>query len=112
MNVSQQLIQLIETTLGDNKAQDVQSLDVSKLTNITDAMIICTATSSRHASSLADKVVRACKNEGYKAYSSHADQDSSWILIDFSDVVVHVMLNESRELYSLEKLWSFTEDAR
>ena len=103
---------LIHTTLDDNKALDITTLDVSHLTDMTDHMIICTATSNRHAKTLADKVCRACKAAEKRPYSISGEDEAHWILIDFSDTVVHIMLEETREFYSLEKLWAFTESSR
>ena len=107
-----ELVELVLFTLEDNKAQDIKTLDVKHLTTITDCMIICTATSTRHAITLGDKVLRACKNAGVKPYGTEGQDQGEWVLLDLSDVVVHVMLAATRELYSLEKLWNMTEASR
>ena len=76
-------------------------------------MIICTATSTRHANSIAEKLVRTMITVGVKPFNRIEDQsDSGWILVDFLDTVVHIMLKETREFYSLEKLWTVTESKR
>lgn len=109
----EELTGMLVNALNDLKAKDIKVLDVSPLTNVTDKMIICTATSSRHAASLADKLVTAMKRMGVRPFNSIEDQtDTGWILVDLLSVVVHVMLSETREYYSLEKLWTVTEDSR
>jgi len=107
-----ELTQLVTTTLEDNKAQDVAELDVTSLTDAMDAMIVCTATSTRHAKSLATKVIQASKQSGVKPFGIEGEQFGEWVLIDLSDVIVHIMLKEQRELYQIEKLWMATENIR
>ena len=106
------LTQLIIDTLEDNKAQDIKALDVSHLTTVTDNIIICTATSTRHGLALADKVAQAAKAHGVRPYGTEGEQPGDWVLIDFIDAVVHIMLAETRDFYSLEKLWAITETQR
>ena len=107
-----QLKQLVNTALEDNKAIDITELDVSTLTSSMDVMIVCTATSSRHAKSLAQKVTDASKAAGVRPFGVEGDDQGEWILIDLSDVIVHIMLKDQREFYNLEKLWAATEKAR
>lgn len=107
------LTTLVTETLSAHKAQDVKILNVSSLTDVMDTMIICTATSSRHAASVADKLIIAVKKAGVRPFNSVEDQtETGWILVDLLDIVIHIMLKETREFYSLEKLWTVTESAR
>ncbi len=107
-----ELNKLIIDVLEDNKAADITTIDVNKLTGMTDQLIICTATSTRHALALANHVVVASKRNGLKPYGVEGDNVGDWVLIDLQDIVVHIMLAETREFYSLEKLWTVTETAR
>ena len=109
---SKELLQLITQTLEDNKAMDIAELDVTALTNAMDSMIICTATSNRHAKALAQKVIEAVKQAGVRPFGVEGEPYGEWILIDLSDVVVHIMLKEQRDFYHLEKLWAVTEQSR
>ena len=104
---------VIANTLDDAKAQNITQLDVTHLTNIADTMFICTATSTRHAQSLARKVKETVLEQcELKALNAAEPGAQEWILIDFGDSLVHIMQEESRELYALEKLWSVAEEAR
>jgi ribosome-associated protein len=103
------LLQLVMTTLESHKAVNITELDVRELTDIMDYMIVCSATSSRHAKTLADKLREATLAQGIRFYGIEGEEQGEWILIDLIDVVVHIMLPETREFYSLEKLWSVTK---
>lgn len=111
MNTTE-LLALVTNTLDDNKAIDITEIDVTPFTDTIDAMIVCTATSTRHAKSLASKVVDDSKTAGIRPYGVEGEDYGEWILIDLSDIVVHIMLAEQREFYNIEKLWSATKETR
>lgn len=104
MNI-EDLKSLIIKALEDLKGKDIATLDVKKLTTLTDAMIICSGTSNRHVQALAQNVVTEAKKLGYKVLGVEGTQEGEWILIDLGDVIVHVMQVATREFYNLEKLW-------
>lgn len=112
MSNSAELETIVYEALDSNKALDIIKMDVSKMTSVIDTMFICTATSSRHSKTLADKVIAAAKKAGFTALSVQGEELGEWVLVDLLDVVVHIMLAESREFYSLEKLWSAALDSR
>lgn len=92
--------------LEDLKAKDIVTLDVRGLTGVTDYMVICSGTSSRHVKSLANNVAVEVKKHGQRAQGIEGGQAADWVLVDFGDVVVHVMSPEARDFYDLERLWS------
>lgn len=98
------LKKIIMDALEDIKAQQIKIMHVGKLTSITDVMIVCHGTSSRHIKSIADKVVEKSKHAGFQPLSVQGSQD--WVIVDFGDIVLHVMTQESRSFYRLEDLWS------
>ena len=90
------------------KALDIKVLDVRGLTDIADTMIIASGTSDRHLRAVAQRVVEKAKAAGMRPHGVEGQQDSDWVLIDLSDVIVHVMLPRVRDFYGLEKLWDMT----
>ena len=92
--------------IDDLKGQDIIALDVQGKSSITDCMIICTGTSSRHVMSIADHVVQSSRAAGMLPLGVEGENAADWIVVDLGDVIVHVMQEESRRLYELEKLWS------
>ena len=97
---------LVNNTLEDRKARDVVTLAVADITVITDFMIIATGTSSRHVKALVDNVVTEVKSAGMRARGIEGRESHEWVLVDLGDVLVHVMQDDTREFYDLERLWS------
>lgn len=92
--------------IDDLKGQDIVAIDVHGKSSITDCMVICTGTSTRHVMSIADHVVQESRAAGMLPLGVEGEAAADWIVVDLGDVMVHVMQEESRRLYELEKLWS------
>ncbi|TDJ19961.1 MAG: ribosome silencing factor [Gammaproteobacteria bacterium] len=106
---SDRLRQLAVDALEDLKAVDILELDVRKLSNFTDYMIIASGRSARQVAALADNVVMKAKQSGEAPLGVEGMRAGEWVLVDLGDVVVHVMQPDVREFYQLEKLWSSRE---
>lgn len=104
-----ELAKLVTDTLNEHKALQINNLNVTMLTDIADHIIICSAVSRRHASTLADKVIHRVKKNGMRPLGVEGEAEAEWILIDFFDIIVHIMLPKMRDFYRLEKLWSMME---
>ncbi len=101
-----ELLEFIIDKLEDSKAQDIITIDVRGQSSVTDYMLICTGTSSRHLASVADNLVTDCRQAGLMPFGVEGQGVSDWIVVDLGEVIVHVMQEESRRMYELEKLWS------
>ncbi len=91
--------------MDDAKAMDIQVIDVSSITTITDKMIIASGRSEKQVKSLAEKVVVCAKEQGVKPIGVEGEQ-GDWVLVDLGDVIAHLMHPTTRAYYQLEKLWS------
>lgn len=107
-----ELTKLIHHILNDNKAIDIKEIDVTKISNICDKLVVCTASSTRHASALAEKLTRAARKQNIKPLGIEGQAQSEWILVDFNDIIVHIMLSGTRDFYDLETLWTTVADNR
>ncbi len=101
-----ELLQLALAKIDDMKARDIITLDMVGKTGETDFMVVCTGTSTRHTKSIAWYVISELKKLGVHVLGVEGERHGDWVLIDLGDVVVHVMLEEYRQHYQLEKLWA------
>ncbi len=99
------LKELVVTALEDIKGVNIVTLDVRQLTDVMDYLVIASGTSNRHVKSLADHVAMEAKKEGVRPLGVEGENPGEWVLVDFGDVVVHVMLPATRDFYDLERLW-------
>lgn len=106
----QSCLAVVYEALTDVKAKDILQFDVTKITNVADAIVIASGTSTRHIKALADNVAEEARKAGFRPIGVEGERDAEWILIDLGFVVVHVMLPTARKFYDLESLWRPTKD--
>jgi ribosome-associated protein len=99
------LVKLVVAALDDMKAANVKIMDVRKVTDVADCMIIASGTSDRHVRSIAERVLERTRAGGFRPMGLEGERDGEWVLVDLNDVIVHVMLPRVREFYGLESLW-------
>jgi ribosome-associated protein len=98
--------------IEDIKGFDITVMDVSKLTSMTNYMIVASATSSRQAKAVADNVREKLKEKGYHIRGTEGEKEGEWVLVDLDDIVVHIMVPTTRAYYNLEQLWGEAENRR
>ena len=108
-------VEIIKNALEDKKASDIEILDVSKQTSLGDYFIIASCQSSVQVRACVDEVEEKMLEAGFPPKHKEGYRGGSWILIDYGDIIVHVMQQETREFYSIERLWdeagtAFRED--
>jgi ribosome-associated protein len=106
----EKLAELIIKTLEDNKATNIQTLNVRDLTSMTDLMIIASGTSSKQVTAIAEKLIEKVKKNKVPPFGSEGKQYGEWVLVDLGDIIVHIMHPSTRAHYQLEKLWSLADD--
>ena len=91
--------------LEDLKAQNIIVLDIREISDFADWFIIATASSSRNAKAISNKLIDAVQPFKHHLMGIEGQEDSEWILVDVGSVVVNIMQQEAREFYDLESLW-------
>lgn len=95
----------------EKKACDLVVLDVRQHTSIADYFIICSGRSDRQVQSIAQGIEDNAADEGLRPYAAEGMQRGHWVLMDFSDVVVHIFYEPVREFYDLDGLWGHAQRA-
>ncbi|MCL1035993.1 ribosome silencing factor [Shewanella corallii] len=103
---SAELKAFVVDKVDDLKAKDIVTFDVSNQSTITDYMVICSGTSSTHVRSMAEYAVKEAKQANIEILGVEGRDGSEWVLVDFGGVILHVMQEQTRDFYQLEKLWS------
>lgn len=103
--MTQNFVEFLTGLLDGLKAQDIQAIDVRGKSSITETMIVCTSTSSRHAASTAQNLIDECKKAGVPVFGEEGKAVADWIVVDLGEAIVHILQQDSREMYQLEKLW-------
>ena len=90
---------------AEKKARAASLYDVRELTSYTDFILILGATSDRHARALADHLRRSLREQGVRPVGVEGEESGHWVLLDYGDVIVHVMQDQTRTYYDLDGLW-------
>lgn len=106
------LLSRIVTSLDDDKAEDISTIELGGRSSLADAIVIATGRSSRHVASIAEHLARRLKEAGYGTRPVSGAQQGDWALVDAGDVIVHIFRPEVREYYDLEGMWSVEEPKR
>lgn len=102
---ARELAKLIVHSLEEKKAEDIQIIDISKISTIADYFIIANGTNRNQVQALADNVGEDCHKAGYALHQTEGYNSANWILMDYSDVIVHIFSKEDRLFYDLERIW-------
>ena len=104
---SQEMVEIIKEALLSRKGKDITLLDVSELTTLTDYFVVCHGTSDVQIKALADAVEEDMREKtGEKAWKKEGLQGRSWVILDFVNIVVHIMSKEKRDFYGIERMWN------
>ncbi|MBQ0719775.1 MAG: ribosome silencing factor [Gammaproteobacteria bacterium] len=104
--MSSDIYSIVIAALEDIKGQDLVTIDVRELSDITDTMVVVSGASNRQVKALAQNTVEEGKKAGFQPIGVEGMEEGEWVLVDFGDVIVHVMQVKTRAFYELEKLWS------
>ncbi len=100
------LLKRILTSLDDDKAENIITIDLEGRSALCDAAVIASGRSSRHVSAMAEHLARRLKEGGYGTRPVNGQAQGDWVLVDAGDVIVHLFRPEVRDYYDLEGMWS------
>ena len=92
--------------LSNKKAEDIRVIDIHEISTLADYFIIATATNSNQIQALVDAVGEELSKGGHEARQVEGNRNSSWILMDYNDIIVHLFSKEDRLFYNLERIWT------
>ena len=96
---------LVVKTLDDNKAEDIDVIDLNGLSTLADYMVIATGSSSRQVSALASKIRDLYEEHHLPTPRSEGETQGDWVVVDCGDIIVHLFRAEVRDFYNIEKMW-------
>ena len=99
-------VQIVAQAMYDKKARDIVALDIAEITSLGDYFIICSCSSDAQLRACTDEIEEKLSEIGIEPAHKEGYNGGTWILMDYGDIIVHIMLEETREFYSLEKLWN------
>lgn len=109
MPTAEETLRVVEASLEDDKGEDIVVIDLTGKDSFADYLVIASGRSDRHVGALADHLIERLKALGHPTVPAEGMERRDWVLLDASDVVVHLFKPDVRAFYNLEKLWG--EDA-
>jgi len=102
---SRKMAERMAEAADDRKAKDITLIEIEQVSTVADYFVVCTGTSTTQVKAIADSVGDAMEKDGHAQPRVEGGREGRWVLLDYGVVVVHVMLDEEREFYGLERLW-------
>ena len=100
------MLRTIIKTLDNKKAESIKAINITDLTILADYFVIANGTSTTHTKTLAEEVEYQLSQNGVEPNRTEGYNGSSWVILDYGDIVVHVFYKETRDYYQLERLWA------
>ncbi|NMA83289.1 MAG: ribosome silencing factor [Epulopiscium sp.] len=100
------MLQIAYRTLDDKQGGDIRIIDIREISALTDYFVIVHGNNTSHVQALVEYLTKAFSQEGYPLVQHEGGNHSSWVLLDYGELIVHIFLKEEREFYNLERIWS------
>ena len=105
-----EMMDLAVRALNSKKGKDIKALETGALTTLAEYFVLCTGTSNTQIKALSDAVEKALSEAGEEPHHIEGHCSGTWVLMDYSCVVVHIFTEEAREFYDLERLWKDAQE--
>lgn len=106
MDISRKMAKTACDALSEKKAEDLRIIEISEISPLADYFIIATGANTNQIQAMVDAVDEELSKAGYQVKQIEGNRNSSWILMDYSDIIVHIFSKEDRLFYDLEKIWT------
>ncbi len=105
MKDTKELAKITYEALSDKKAEDIRVIDITGVSDIADYFIVASGNNQNQLQAMQDAVDEALHKEGINAKNIEGNRSSTWILMDYEDIIVHIFSQEDRLFYNLERIW-------
>jgi ribosome-associated protein len=102
---SREIAKIVCKALDDKKAIDIKAIDISNISIMADYFIVASASNQNQLNAMQDEVDRLLYEQGIQAKSIEGNRQSTWVLMDYEDIIVHLFSEEDRLFYDLERIW-------
>tara|TARA_B100000700_G_C15056162_1_gene862941 strand:- start:461 stop:871 length:411 start_codon:yes stop_codon:yes gene_type:complete len=99
-------LRIIFDNLKDAKAEEIVFINAKGKSSITDYLIVCQGNSQKHCKSIAEKIMHNLKKEGHNSIGIEGEHEGNWVLLDYGEIILHVLHPEIRRYYNIEELFS------
>lgn len=106
MDVSREMAKIACQALNEKKAEDLRIIEISEISPLADYFIIATGSNTNQIQAMVDAVDEALAKTGHSPKQIEGNRNSTWILMDYRDIIVHIFSKEDRLFYDLEKIWT------
>lgn len=106
MDISREMAKTVCYALNEKKAEDLRVIEISEISPLADYFIIATGANTNQIQAMVDAVEEALTIAGYSPRQIEGNRNSTWILMDYRDIIVHIFSKEDRLFYDLEKIWT------
>ena len=105
MSIEKEMVRIACKALDDKKAKDIKVIDIHEVSVIADYFVIASASNQNQVQAMVDNADEMLGRAGYEAKQIEGTRNSSWVLMDYGDMIVHVFDEENRLFYDLERIW-------
>ena len=106
------LVKAVVTALEDKKAEDIKVLDIHEISSIADYFIIANGNNPNQLTAMQDACDEAMYQNGVHAKQIEGNSNSTWILMDYQDIIIHLFSKEDRDFYNIERIWKDAKEVK
>ena len=105
MSIEKEMVRIACKALDDKKAEDIKVIDIHEVSVIADYFVIASASNQNQVQAMVDNADEMLDRAGYEAKQIEGTRNSSWVLMDYGDMIIHIFDEENRLFYDLERIW-------